>query len=55
VAEFLNPATASAESPRQEVLRHALFPPPFNEQRDELDGYIQRGLQLAADAEQALL
>jgi tetratricopeptide (TPR) repeat protein len=55
VAEFLNPATASAESPRQEVLRHALFPPPFNEQRDDLDGYIQRGLQLAADAEQALL
>ena len=42
-------------SPRPEVLRQALFPPPFNAQRDDLDSYIEGGLELAADAERRMV
>jgi hypothetical protein len=52
VAEFLDRATISEKSPGPEALRQALFPPPFDEQRDDLDGYIEAGLELAAEAGQ---
>ena len=35
------------------ALRRALFPPVFNEQADNLDKYVQRGLELAAIAEKS--
>lgn len=50
--QILNQAATSAQTFRPEVLRHALFPLPFNPQRDDLDSYIEDGLQLAANAEQ---
>jgi hypothetical protein len=54
VAEFLDRATIDEQTPPPEALAHALFPPPFDEQRDDPDGYIRAGLKLADEAEQSL-
>ena len=53
-ADVLRQVAGSPPGPRPEALRHALFPPPFDAQHGDLDGYIEDGLQLAADAEQTM-
>jgi hypothetical protein len=50
----LSQLTGSGPGPGPEVLRHVLFPAPFDAQRDDLDSYLADGLQLAADAEQSM-
>ena len=48
-ADVLRQVAGSPPGPRPEALRHALFPPPFDAQHGDLDGYIEDGLELAAD------
>jgi hypothetical protein len=44
---------SSATVPQPATLRRALFPPVFSAQADDLDEYVQRGLELAAIAERS--